>query len=348
MFCGFLLAFTMFLRLHDGMMLREAKPDWSQVTQSVLTELEALLGARPVSGEIVWGSYSPSASFRIQLENGHQVFAKGSYPGQDSFGVIANRREADIYESVTKLAALAPHYHGHIETDGWFLTVLEVLTPAQPSLPWTETKLRAVFARLGDLHALYPDRASVPELVHDLKDDPFSGAIYRGEEGFSLLTSEADWQAVAGHFTAMPDAKDWLQQERRKMIELEQTLPQLPDTERLVHLDLRSDNIIFDKDRGAVILDWPCASWGAVGMDLTYFLLACEAEGAGPAESFWPLVQQETGYQFKSENWQAQLASAVGFFAARAIRPDIAELPRLRAWQQKSLRAAAAAYRRIG
>lgn len=329
------------------MTAREAKPQWSQVPLSLYDELESLLGSRPMSGEIVWGSYSPSASFRIQLENGQAVFAKGSYPGQDSFGVIANRREAEIYESVTKLARVAPHYYGHVERDGWFLTVLEQLTPIQPSLPWTESKLRDVFAKVGELHTLYPDRASVPALVHNLNVDPFCGSILRGEEGFSLLTGDEQWDKVAACLPDVPDAKAWLLQERSKMIALEQKLQHLPDTQRLMHLDLRSDNIVFDKDRGAVLLDWPCISWGPVGMDLAYFLLACEAEGAGPAESFWPLVQQETGYQFKEENWQAQMASAVGFLASHAIKGEIPELPRLRSWQRKSVQAAAAAYRRI-
>ena len=66
--------------------IREPKPDWQSVPKSVKDAIEGFFGSGIRSGEIVWGGYSPSATFLLTLANGRKIFCKGCHPGQTDFG----------------------------------------------------------------------------------------------------------------------------------------------------------------------------------------------------------------------------------------------------------------------
>lgn len=323
--------------------LREAKPDWSAIPRSLQLELGEVVGSMPISGEVIWGSYSPSVSLRVKLADGRQVFVKGSYPGQEEFGHRANRREVEVLESLPLLARVAPHFLGSVEREGWFLAVFECLQPVEPTLPWTREKVAAVLERVGQVQHLYPVRTKVPALIHDTLADPFCGTILRGEEGWGSLNAESWPQVMA---LLPPDDAAWLEQQRERLRDDELKLQHLPDRLGLLHMDLRSDNILFDRERGCVLLDWPFASWGPLTFDLIAFLITVEAEGGEAIESQLPMVKEIIGYELATENLRCALANLTGFFASHCIRPEIPALPRLRHIQRLCFRAALAALRR--
>ena len=323
-------------------MEREAKPDWADVPRNLHYRIAELVGAMPVEAQTIWGSYSPSASFRIRLADGRYVFAKGSYPGQDSFGRRANEREAQIYEALPALAHVAPHYYGSIDEAGWFLNILECLNPAGPTLPWTDDRVHAVLLRLAHVHHLYPSYDRLPPLIYKVLEDPFCGSVLKGEEGWCLLT-EATWPQV---LKLAGDNAVWLAQHIDRLRSDGAHAQSVSDREALLHMDVRSDNVIFDQERGAVLLDWPFACWGPLSFELVYFLLTLEAQGAGPCERYLPIIRDVFNYEISPLSWRCMLANAMGFFAVHGVKPEMSALPRLRQWQRDSFLAALATYRR--
>ena len=95
---------------------------------------------------------------------------------------------------------------------------------------------------------------------------------------------------------------------------------------RLVHGDLRSDNVCFVDGR-AVLVDWNWAARGNGEVDIAAWLPSLHSEGGPLPEDILP----------NAPHWAAWMA---GFFASRAGLPLIASAPRVCDVQLSQLRSA--------
>jgi aminoglycoside phosphotransferase (APT) family kinase protein len=105
--------------------------------------------------------------------------------------------------------------------------------------------------------------------------------------------------------------------------------PSLLDGERLLHLDVRSDNLCI-RDGHAVLVDWNWASVGNPAVDVAFWLPSLALEG-GPEPD--EIARVRPGAE--------RLAGVVaGFFAATAGLPPPAGAPAVRAFQLAQLEVA--------
>lgn len=317
---------------------REGKPHWSEVPPALVAKLERVLGSPVTDSEIAWGGYSPSASFHLALADGRHVFVKGTHPGQTPEGRMSLAQEIDSYRELAVLRGLAPDFLGTVESEDWSFLVLEAVTDAEKALPWSRVKLERLALSLA---AFYERARPVamswqrPRLHRSLTID-----LTDPDPGWALLARSPE--ARTGFLSLFHDpaaADRWLARSLPRLLALESAAGELlqADPQRamsLIHLDLRSDNLLFRRDGTPVLLDWPYVTRGPVVLDVVFFAPSVEGEGGPRASETVALFEQALGWRFPRGDQQIALAFAAGFFADQAYLPPIPGLPRLR-WVQR-------------
>src|SRR5439155_22344930 len=106
----------------------------------------------------------------------------------------------------------------------------------------------------------------------------------------------------------------------------------------LLHLDARSDNIRVHPRASAPLrlFDWPFACAGPPEVDFAFFAQSITCEGGPDPEALTAWYAADG--PLRPVVLARAVAAVAGFFAARAWRPEVAELPRLRSWQRQQLR----------
>ena len=151
-----------------------------------------------------------------------------------------------------------------------------------------------------------------------------------------LTDADSGWIALArspdaqeGFLSLFADgtaARRWFDRSLPRLVALQSAAGELlqPAPARatsLIHLDLRSDNLLFRPDGAPVLLDWPYVTKGPVVLDTVFFAPSIEGEGGLAAAETVALFEQA-------------LAFAAGYFADKAWLPTLPGLPRLR-WVQR-------------
>lgn len=317
---------------------REGKPPWRDVPPAVAAALERTLGAAITRAEIAWGGYSPSASFHLSLADGRQVFVKGTHPGQTSEGRLALLREIESYQALPVLKGLAPDYLGTLEAEDWSFLILEGVVGAQTALPWTPAKLDRLARSLVGFyeHA----RPATENWKRHQDHRPLGGDLTDPDTGWLAIARAPEAQRDFLSLFADPAAaRLWLARNLPRLAELQSAAGELsePDPNRaisLIHLDLRSDNLLFRPDGSPVLLDWSFATKGPVVLDIVFLAPSVEGEGGPPADETVALFERAMGSKFLQRDQQIALAFAAGYFADKAHLPPPPGLPRLR-WVQR-------------
>ena len=78
----------------------------------------------------VWGGHGPSAMFRLFLEDGRTLLAKGAGAGSIPENWTALALEEAAYRDVGAVAGIAPGFLGSGATESWHLLLLEDLRHA--------------------------------------------------------------------------------------------------------------------------------------------------------------------------------------------------------------------------
>jgi hypothetical protein len=304
--------------------LQEAKPDWSRVPADAIHALEAALGTQVRRAEIAWGGYGPGATFVLALGDGSRRFVKARHPEQTPEGNAMLAEEIAAWKSYPFIAEVAPAFRGAVSAGDWQWLVFEYIADALPVLPWTEAKLRAVFAALGTIHTRSRNLSSLPT-------DPFEKI---------LPVSSGNWHALAEDDAARsafrdafvdPDAAGrWLAACLPIVRPLQTARPEMSGPTGLVHCDLRSDNLLFRPDGSALLLDWSEACIGALAVELAGFAPSCIGEGGASDDKLRALFESSLGVPIPDRDLEIALAGVAGFFAVRVGHPWRPNMPRLR------------------
>jgi serine/threonine protein kinase len=316
---------------------REARPDWSDVPADIVSQIQNLLKQRILHAETAWGGYSPSACFAATLDSQKRVFIKGAHPGQDTHGTRMLRQEIEAYETLPALKSLSPAYLGYVSDgreDGWMLAVLDYIDTA-PTLPWTREKITIVFELLSRLYSW--DEGCIPRSLPQAREKNYVEKYLRPEGGWLRIRDD---RRVAGKFLTLFEdenaGKAWLSSALPGLCENQAKAPLTGGPVGIIHQDLRSDNILFDKAARVYLIDWTNVCRGPVVMDIACFLSSVSAESPFDGETLLDLYTGISGVKISRDDLAIALASASGHMADNAYRAVPAKLPRLR-WIQKSV-----------
>jgi len=314
---------------------KEARPQWADLPPEVLSEIEKITG-KISTAEIAWGGYSPSACFRATAESGAKYFIKGSHPGQTAHGAKALQQEINAYKTLAFLQQLAPRFHGAIavgDEDDWRLGIWDMVD-GKTALPWTEEKVTSVLNLLWQLHAV--PRSAVLALPHGRESNHVSD-FFLGEKLWKRFEREDDSNRQQ-HFAELFDdagaARHWLDTALPELVRLQSRMRGMTGAEGVVHFDLRSDNILFNAEGRAVIVDWTDTCWGQVLLDIVLLAQCVAAESGIAPQKVMQIYGQISGRHYPPEDVLSVVATTTGYFADNAWRAVPAELPRLR-WVQK-------------
>ena len=312
------------------MTAREPKPVWAEVPDALKEKLARLAGEKIADGEIAWGGYAPSATFTLTTASGRRLFCKGAHPGQTEMGHKALLSERRKYERFPELARFGPAYLGGADHENWHMALLDHVPRGRSVPPWSDATTGQALQLLADFHAAAPERAA-----HELR--PFGEALAKmhRQGGWESLRDDAAAQArFLALFDDVAAARHWFDRNIARIAACDADAAATGGPQSWLHLDIRSDNLIFAADGRLVLVDWPELAHGAVLFDVAAFLPSLEGEGGPRCADALRRYEALSGHAFDAADVARAVANVSGYFAARAGEDTIAGLPRLR-WIQK-------------
>lgn len=311
--------------------MREAKPFWRDVPVLLRKQIESLMGSRIRTATRVFGGYGPSATFRIFLEDGRSVFAKGAGKGSNEENWRVVPLEEAIYREITAIQAVSPTYFGSVQMEGWHLLLLEDLQDTRKVPPWTEALAFQAVRGLAKFHL---------KGIAEAEKVPVMPATSLMDSWKNIRENATDKEYFLSLFQdERPIAEEWLHNAIDTLVEAATDMMNPHQPWGLIHTDLRSDNLCFRKGE-LVLFDWPCAARGPLICDLTFFAPSVAGEGGPTAEHLlreYKKVMGDSGVRFPDFAERAAAAATAGYFASRAGRPYVPALPRLRQIQRLQL-----------
>jgi hypothetical protein len=276
-----------------------ARIDWDTVAPHVRSGIEGIAGAAVVAVTPVTGGFSPCFAGRLDLADGRAVFAKAVSAEQNPESPAYLRKELVGTAHVPTTVA-APRLLGTVDDadGGWIAGVFTFEAGTLPRTPWRPDELTRATRAVAAANAT---QASV-EL------SPVGPHLANLFDGWRSLGDDAP----------------------RRYRELEVHAADAAAGDRLVHLDVRADNLLLTDD-DVVIVDWAHVGRGAGWLDIVLWAPARQLEGGGTPEQAldaWP------GPTPSHDALLPVVAGLAGYMAHRGSLPDPPGLPTLRAFQR--------------
>ena len=286
---------------------------WADLPLGVRGRVEAVLGGRVVGAASQRGGFSPGTADRVVTDAGRRGFVKAVHPDLNVDSASMHRREAQVVAAVPDHLPV-PALLGSFEDDGWVVLVLADVEGRSPGGPWRPADLDAVLAALRRVSAepFDPGPASLTAVATHVRP------LFDG------------WSRVAAD---PPDGLDpWAVQHLDDLVALAGGAADAVAGDRLVHGDLRADNLLVRSDGSAVLVDWAHAALGCSWLDALTLLLDVRLhDGAGAHDVEALLAPAVLGVDARAVT--AVLAGLSGYFVDAARLPAVPGLPTLRAFQ---------------
>lgn len=262
--------------------------------------LEELLGEKPVAWARNATGYTPAERWVIRLQGGRSAFVKAA-ANELTAGWL--RTEHAVYDALH--ASFMPEVLAWQDGELPVLILEDLSTEVWPP-PWDDATVAAVLMTLDALAATQP-----PDWLPNLETqrNEIRGWEMVGENPTSFLSL-----GLAG--------AAWLERALPALVSAASAC-QL-DGARLLHVDVRSDNICLRRGQ-ALLVDWNQASIGNARMDLAFWLPSLALEGGPRPDQLLPDAGPEAAF-------------TSGYFAAHAGLPQIPDAPRVRGIQLGQLR----------
>ncbi|HEX4925415.1 MAG TPA: aminoglycoside phosphotransferase family protein [Bdellovibrionales bacterium] len=296
--------------------MTHAKPEWRETPADFKNAVERALGAAITGVTVVDGGYTNSAAFHLKLDDGRDIFCKADHPGATEFGRRSFHAEREVFQRLPLLAEFSPRYLGDLPHTSWPALFFEWIGDAVP-LRWVPGTLSAVVERVARLHATRPV--------------PF--AEFAAKQDWSWLFANPVWlERFAASFEAPAEALGWFRAAEARLKKAE--APQTLKNDSLLHLDLRSDNILLSASRGPLLIDWPYVCAGPAAVELGFFAASIAGEGGPGIASVFAEYERIAARSFSRLERQSACAIVAGFLGRRFFLPPLADLPGLRRIQR--------------
>ncbi len=288
---------------------------WADVPTPLRHHLEHVLGS-PISGAVTpAGGFGHQLASVLTLAGRQRVFVKAA-PTADTL-TVANLHEAAVLAALPP-GAPAPSLLGTHHAAGWTAVVFEHLDGSHP-----------------DLSPGGNDSAHIWALLDKLTDSPapttYATAAHTAAP--SGLAGLHGWAELATNPPSglPPDARTHL----ARLAKLEAAWPALAHGDRIVHGDLRADNMVRDADRGVTFVDWAHATTGPACIDAAS--LAPQLILAGhTAADIARLLTQHPATSDQPDTTTAFLAALTGHWHRNARKPAPPGAPGLRPYQHRA------------
>ncbi|MFJ4174601.1 phosphotransferase [Microbacterium sp. NPDC089696] len=242
-----------------------ARLDWTDLPPGIRTRVEQVAGSAVAETHSQPGGFSAGLASRVTFADGRRLFVK-AVPASSPGTYDLYRREADILRSIPRDLPAA-HLVEAFTHDDWAVLVIEDVDGRHPRKGSRADAVLVLDAI--DALAAVPPPAGLPLLADELAEDADSWSRL---DAAGLLAETTPWCAdnlafLRAHAERVGDAVTG---------------------ERIVHGDLRPDNILIDATGRARLLDWPWAARGAGWEDALLYLL--DLRVADPAADVEPLL----------------------------------------------------------
>ena len=290
---------------------------WVEVPDAVVTEIEELAGSAVASVEGSPLGFSPGFAGLVDFADGSRLFLKVMSAARDPWSIEFNRREARVVQQLPAQVQ-APSLRWVIEQGDWLVLAYEAIdgVPAEPTADpahreamWRGFNELAMVAAPADLPAFHEYQADVMCQWRALADAPDRAA--------RIASLGADGA--------------WVEANLSRLLAWEHDAIEASQGDRLVHGDVRADNVIVAGDT-AVFVDWPHASRGAPWLDFAGYLPSYEMYGGGSAsEAFRAHPLSES---VSTADERAFVAALAGYFTVQSTEPPMAAIHGIREFQR--------------
>lgn len=262
------------------------------------------------------GGFSAGLASRLTFADGRRLFVKAVQESADGTYALYVR-EAEVLGAIPR-SLPAAHLVEAFTADGWAVLLIEDVEGRHPERSAASPDTAHVLDAIADLsRASTPN--TLPRLSDELQDD--SGSWRRLEEA-GLLQTTTPWCA--------------------QNVDLLRTAAERVGTavagDRLLHADLRADNILIEASGRARLLDWPWAARGAGWEDALLYLLDLRVEDA--AADVRPLLDHPVFTGSDTADHIALLSAAGGAWFEKCRLPAPAGMTTLRDFQRREAIAA--------
>ncbi|GHE51311.1 phosphotransferase family protein [Streptomyces capitiformicae] len=296
---------------------------WTDVPVPLRARLEDALGAPVTAAVTPSGGFGHQLAAALRLASGRRVFVKAA-PDDDPL-TAANLHEATVLGALPPDAP-APDLLGIHRAADWTAVVIAHLDGPHPDLSRASGDAGQTWALLDKLTSS-PAPAAYAAAV---STSPSTAAVLHGWDEL-ISAPPAD---------LAPAARAHLPQ----LAELEAAWPALAHGDRIVHGDLRADNMVRDHHLGVTFVDWAHATTGPACIDAASLAPQLVLAGHAPAD-IARLLRDHPATGTSPDTTTAFLAALTGHWHRNARKPAPPGAPGLRAYQH---RAAAAGLALIG
>lgn len=285
------------------------RPAWQQMPDGVRRLIEERLGSAVVGSQSHDGGYSPGPASTLTTAGGDSVFIKAADAAAHPDAARMHRREAEI-APLLPAGLPTPAFRWVLEDGEWVVLAFDAVVGRHPQVPWAG-----------------PEVDAVARVIREIASQP-------APDGLSALADQHGfdgWRRLAGSGEDLAGYPEWASIRRDHLAEWESGWPQAVDGDRLVHMDLRGDNVLISPAGAAVVVDWPHAVRGAGFCDLMGWLPALALEG-GPRPQ--DMLARSLPAGSDPDAVTAFLVAITGYFVHASLQPDPPGIPHLRSFQR--------------
>ncbi|QEW03147.1 phosphotransferase [Microbacterium lushaniae] len=281
---------------------------WHDLPAAVRRTIIAAAGADVVASDLAATGFSPGFAGVLHLAGGGRLFVKAGDGTTNAETFRLHTREAEIARALP--AGVAPALRWSLVQDGWVVLAFDAVDGRHPGNPWSDADLARILAG----HAALAAHAAPPVL------EPIGPRLRELFVGWSRLRAGGDARVPAWAAAHVGEFSRW---ERGCVADD-------AGGDAIVHMDLRSDNVLLDGDT-VHVLDWPHAGRGAPWVDAVFFAPTVSLEGGPAAAEVFARSPLAAGAD--PDAVRRLVAAWAGWMLWSSGRPHPPGIPHLRAFQ---------------
>ena len=293
-----------------------ARIEWAALPSGIHERIERLAGSEVRGAQTQTGGFSAGVASRVSFVDGQRLFVK-AVPATSAGTFELYIREAEVLRMIPRDLPAA-HLIDSFTQDEWAVLVIEDVEGRHPKRSASSADTVHVLDAIATLSAVSTDSV-LPQLADELASDSRSWDRVEAE---GLLETTTPWciENLAFLRTAA------------------ERVTAAVAGDRLIHGDLRGDNILIDSAGSARLLDWPWAARGAGWEDALLYLLDLRVED--PLADVNSLLTHAVFDASRTEDYVALLSAVAGNWFEQCRLPAPDGMTTLRDFQRREALAA--------